>query len=43
MISHAVMTVPVLPHVIEWIGRDLIGFSLLFQVSRGVLVSKSFE
>ena len=31
------------PHAIEWIGRDLIGFSLLYHVSRGVLVSKLFE
>jgi len=41
--AFAVMSVPVLPHAIEWIGRDLLGFSLLYQVSRSVLVPKLFE
>jgi hypothetical protein len=38
-----VMSVPVLPQAVEWIGRDLLGFSLLYQVSRSVLVPKLFE
>jgi hypothetical protein len=37
------MTVPVLPHALEWIGRDILGFSLLYQVSRVILVPKLFE
>lgn len=41
--AFAVMSVPVLPHAIEWIGRDLLGFSLLYQVSRSVLVPKLFD
>jgi hypothetical protein len=38
-----VMSVPVLPQAVDWIGRDHIGFSLLYQVSRSVLAPKLFE
>jgi hypothetical protein len=38
-----VMSVPVLPQAVEWIGRDHLGFSLLYQVSRSVLAPKLFE
>ena len=34
------MSVPVLSQAVEWIGRELLGFSLLYQVLRGVLVPK---
>jgi hypothetical protein len=38
--AFSVMLVPVLPHAIEWIGRDDQGSSLMYQVSRSVLVPK---
>ena len=41
--AFSVMSVPVLPHAIEWIGRDIVCFSLMYQVSRAVLVPKLFE
>jgi hypothetical protein len=41
--AFSVMPVPLLPHAIDWIGRDLLGFSLMYQVSRAVLVPKLFE
>ena len=30
------MAVPILPHAIEWIGRDLDGFPLMYHVMRGI-------
>ena len=41
--AFSVMSVPVLPHAIEWIGRDIVCFSLMYQVLRSVLVPKLFE
>lgn len=38
--AFALMSVPVLSQAVEWIGRDLLGFSLLYQVLRDVLVPK---
>jgi hypothetical protein len=38
--AFALMSVPVLSQAVEWIGRELLGFSLLYQVLRGVLVPK---
>jgi hypothetical protein len=37
------ISVPVLPHATEWIGRDIVCFSLMYQVLRSVLVPKLFE
>jgi hypothetical protein len=41
--AFAVMPVQVLPQAIHWIGRDSLGFSLMYQVLRGVLVPKLSE
>ena len=30
------MSAPSLPHAIEWIGRDNLGSSLMYQVARGI-------
>jgi hypothetical protein len=41
--AFSVMSAPVLTQALEWIGRDILGFSLMYQVSRAVLVPKLFE
>jgi hypothetical protein len=39
------MTVPILPHAIEWIGKDLAGFLLMYHVTRGIpmLFEKKYQ
>jgi hypothetical protein len=34
--AFSAMTVPKLPHAIEWIGRDSVDFSLMYHVTRGI-------
>jgi len=34
--AFSAMDVPILPHAIEWIGKDLIDFLLLYHVTRGI-------
>jgi hypothetical protein len=38
--AFALMTVPVLPQALEWIGRDSLGFSLMYQVLQGTKLSE---
>ena len=34
--AFAAIARPVLPHAMEWIGRDLVGFSLMYHVTRDI-------